>query len=107
MDKTDRLAQLKQRYHTSLSAKAVELEGKWRAVTASKFAPAALTELTLYVHQLAGSTGMYGYDQPAQLARDLEAYLRTPAPEEDAWQDNISTCLRALVQALADSQQVT
>ena len=107
MDKTDRLVQLKKRYHSSLSAKAVELEERWRAVTASQFAPPALTELTLYVHQLAGSTGMYGYDQPAQLARDLEAYLREPVPAETGWQEKTSACAHALVQALANSQQVT
>ncbi len=105
MEKTDRLAQLKKRYHSSLSAKALELEERWRAVTASKFAPSALTELALYVHRLAGSTGMYGYDQPAQLARDLEAYLRQPAPVENAWQEQTSACVHALVQSLANSQQ--
>ena len=107
MDKADRLAQLKKRYHFSLSGKAMELEEKWHAVSASEFASPALAELTLYVHQLVGSTGMYGYHQPAQIARDLEAYLKAPAAAEDAWREKIAACVHALVRALVDSQQAT
>jgi HPt (histidine-containing phosphotransfer) domain-containing protein len=107
MDKIDRLAQLKKRYHSSLSGKAMELEEKWQEVTDSQFATTAISELAIYVHQLAGSTGMYGYDRPAQLARDLEGYLREPAPEETGWQQKTSTCVRALVEALAKSPQAT
>jgi HPt (histidine-containing phosphotransfer) domain-containing protein len=107
MDKIDHLAQLRKRYHSSLSEKAMELEKKWHAVTASEFAPTEVTGFALYVHQLAGSTGMYGYDQPAQIARDLETCLRDSAPADNEWQEKISVNVRALVQALTKSQRAT
>ncbi len=107
MDSTDRLAQLKKRYHCSLSAKATELEARWSTVTTSGFSSPALTELTRYVHRLAGSTGMYGYEVPAQLARNLERCLRQPDPAENVWQEQISACVHSLAQALANSQRTT
>ncbi len=103
MADTDRLAQLKRRYHGSLSTKAGELEEKWRALAASEFSPSALSEMMLYVHQLAGSTAMYGYAQAAQLARDLEGHLRQPAPVDAAWQERVAACVSALAQTLARS----
>ena len=107
MDGADRLARLKERYHASLPDKSIELKDKWQAVNASGFAPAALMELSGYIHKFAGSTGMYGYHALAKSARRLEEDLRNPLPEDVSWQGRVAQQVQFLLRALDNPQQIT
>jgi len=65
-----KVQQLKHRYRNSLAEKAAELDS---ALAAIEFdhpgATATVQQLHEYLHKLAGSAGMYGYDDIASSAR--------------------------------------
>jgi hypothetical protein len=69
-----KIQQLKHRYRNSLATKLEELDSY---LFAFEFGEgnirSRLVELHEYLHKLAGSAGMYGYDDIAKMARDSMA----------------------------------
>ena len=76
MTDSPQVAALKEKYHRSLTTKA-ETAFEWvescRLEWATSDAP---KEIAAWLHQLAGSAGMYGYDRVAAQARTLLGALR-------------------------------
>ena len=70
------IQQLKTRYRTSLPEKSAQI-AKLQIVLLDGQAelPQVLQELHEYLHKLAGSAGMYGYDDIAVLARTTMALI--------------------------------
>lgn len=92
-----RLAQLHERFRASLPQKSEELKTRWRAVASND--AYALDELLRYVHRLAGSTGMYGYEELARLARSVEHVLKQPSeggPASVVLEDSVQALITAI-----------
>ncbi len=106
MAKSSGIRQLKKRYHDSLCEKSAVLNDRWDAVMRQQFNSQSLTALRQFVHQLAGSTGMYGYHRLAELARELDSYLNDPAPGDRAWRRNVSTSVSKLREGLQAQDSV-
>lgn len=76
-----KIQQLKHRYKNSLGEKLEDLDGHLLAVGFdASGVHTRLDELHEYLHKLAGSAGMYGYDDIAQSAREAMV-LTTPHTE--------------------------
>jgi HPt (histidine-containing phosphotransfer) domain-containing protein len=79
LNDSPKVAELKSKYHASLSSKAQELN-KYQSRIESADSKADLklvfSEFEQYVHKLAGSSGMYGYDSISKVSRQLLMVLR-------------------------------
>lgn len=62
-------------YHQSLPAKRDVVSNHWQQIQQSDFESDACLEMQNHMHKLAGSSGMYGYDDIAGKAREIEEAL--------------------------------
>jgi len=68
------IEQVKLNYKNSLSGKAQKLDEIWT------YASDDPGELLSFLHQLAGSAGMYGYDSITEVAADLREKIKASDP---------------------------
>jgi len=76
MSESPQIKALKERYKKSLREKS-EIASNWSNVfKQGNTSENSVAELSGWLHQLAGSAGMYEFDQIAQLCRDAMILLR-------------------------------
>jgi len=74
---SDLINQIQANYKASLKDKLMTLEALWKASDDN------YTELLAFLHQLAGSAGMYGYDQISLQCIQLQSVLKDTSSLKD------------------------
>ncbi len=64
--------ELNARYSASFSDKLLRLESAWNVARENQWKAAAVTELRQFVHNLAGSAGLYGYHTISNISKQID-----------------------------------
>ena len=70
------IAEIKQRYRNSMPDKASELTRLIATLSGVDMSAANLQETHAYLHRLAGSSGMYGYDELSQCCQSTIVFIQ-------------------------------